>query len=467
MREQLKTLALTALVTISLLLSLGIWSITPQYEALDTVEFDNNASPVNPSLQRSLRNVTEPRAIVAHVGEDKHTAVFPGQSLYDTALHVLREASFFDLQITSDFDNDAWQTLVKKGPSIQFEFDTRLSGQMMEDAELLQFTSRVDPVMQCQTLYLYKTSEDSDLRAVFYDAIEDRAYLARAVLPKERYAYLLGAASEAVKTNPYAMYGHGLNRNFFLPAGKSKVTQYNYDAVAQPAEQIERLVDSFFFDKSLTRRVEERDGSQIFTDGSRLVRISQPERVIEYRNIGLSTSVAPAPEPDIGPAKVLAFANDHGGFSGHVLLHERAAGDRAPSQAGTSSNDRFEFRQYVDGVPLIGQMTSVYTGMTGNEVTTMQRSRYTLAPKPFSTAVKEVIAGPDVIKAVEHFPLLKLNKISDVYLAYLVEESALTPRVTLRPVWVLIQAEDNRSGLLDAVTGEPLRGEEGALLGLE
>lgn len=466
MKEQMKTLALTALVTISLLLSLGIWSITPQYEQMDAPQFDNNVSPVNPGLQRTLRAVTEPREVILHVGEGKHTAAFPGQSLYRQALELLREASFFDLKITSEFTEEEWERIVKQGSSLQFEFDTRLSGQVLDDADLLQFTSRIEPSMQCKTLYLYKTTEDSDLRAVFYDEKEDRTYVARAVLPKEQYTVMLNLARQEQKERPYELHGE-LHRNFALPAGKSVLNLYSFDAVPRTEEEIEQLVDAFFFDKSLTRRVDERDGSQIFTDGSRLVRVSQKERVIEYRNIGLAASVHTPVEPDVGPAKVLAFTNDHGGFHGDVLLHERP---EERSNLGRPENEppqrRFSFRQYYDGIPLIGDLTSVHAGLTGNEVTMLQRSRYTLSPRPFQTSPQEIVSGAEVLAAVERIPLLRRNKISSVYLAYLVEEP-MDKIVNLRPVWVVLQASDNQSGLVDALTGEPLRTEEGALRGLE
>ncbi|MGB8957052.1 MAG: two-component system activity regulator YycH, partial [Tumebacillaceae bacterium] len=415
MKEQFKTYILAGLVITSVLLTLNIWSIAPKYEAVDAPQFASNIALNDPSYQRTLGNVVIPGEIIAHFGDDKHSALFPGQSGYESALGLLRQASLSDVSITTDYGEAEWNKIVRETPSLQFNFDATLPGSVLEDANLMRLNARLESTLQMQSLYLFRLPGDADLRALFYGGEDQPMYTARVVVNKDLYSKLF---QDLKDEPPYNLYGQSLYRNFYLPATRQKWPSYNLSFGLDT--DVQRLANSFFIDKSMTRRVIERDGSQIITDGSRLVRLSAREHLVDYRNLDLERPQNQNFDADFGILKALSFVNEHGGFTGQVVMHENPL--LRPEQKIVRRS--YQFRQTLSGLPLIGNLTSVYVNVLGYDVLTMRRSQFALVGKPYrEESGSDVLSGPEVLKLVEDSAWLDRNRVTNVYLAYLMGDA--------------------------------------------
>jgi regulatory protein YycH of two-component signal transduction system YycFG len=453
-KEKIKTLILTILVVTSLLLSLGIWSATPQYESIDdSPQFASNVAITDPSFERKIGDVINPRAVLLHLGEGKHTSVFPGQSGYQEGMELLKSASFFGIKIDVKLNDQDWKKIVE-GEAVQYEFDAVIPLTLLNDADLIRFTSRLEPFIKAKSIYLYK-EDGGDIRTVFVENA-DTIYTADVVVPMEPFSRLLNAHKNAPA---FALYGNSVNRNFYLPAERLRVHTYSIDV--SPGIATERLVDSYFLDKALTRRVVERDGSEIITDGSRLVRVGKADKRIEFRNLSIERAPVNQLDEDLSIVKALAFANSHGGFVGQVGLHQVRT-----LREGDAAGRVFEFRPTVAGFPVVGELSSVVVQVIDNDVAAMRRSSYMAGARPMRGQEQELLSGSDIMNLVEKNALLKPNRVTDVYLAYLMGE-VRGQWAELRPVFVVEQEADFREGIFDAVTGELLQSEEGMLRGLE
>lgn len=456
MREKLKSGLLTLLVLLSLTLSLGIWRTTPQFEAIDGPQYLSNGV-TDPIYQRTLQSVLHPRLLIAHLGEQRHTVLFPGENAYQDGVDLLRDASFFDIRITTDYGEEEWADIVGRGPSLQYEFDVAMSAPTIEQSKLINFTSSLDPSMQAKTIYLFRAPEDNDWRALFHGGPDNRMYISRVVLPNDRPGKLFADVQGGVL---YDLFGQSLHKNFYLPAQRRPVALYT--AEINEAPNTKRLIDTFFADRSLTRRVLERDGSQIVTDGSRSVRVGKADGEIVYRNIAANRRTA-RQDGDSGVVQALNFANEHGGFSSTVMLaHELR---NFPLNNGIEGRV-FDFRQHITGIPVISDISTIYVRIVDQEVGGMKRSQSTLG-KPYRTRDADVLSGRELIeRATADGVLIDRNRITDVYLAYLAR-NARGELVDLYPVYVIEQASERRSAVFDGVTGEQLLIEEGNLRGLE
>ncbi|MGZ6505273.1 MAG: two-component system activity regulator YycH, partial [Tumebacillaceae bacterium] len=212
-----------------------------------------------------------------------------------------------------------------------------------------------------------------------------------------------------------------------------------------------------FLDRSLTRRVQEHDLSQIITDGTRLVRVVAKDKSLEYRNLSLDRTFGKPVEADAGMQKALSFVNDHGGFvtQGQILLHEVRT-DVDPQLTRRS----YAFRQYVNSYPIIGNLSSVLLDVVDTDVATMKRSEVNVGPHKTKENDVTVLSGEQLLKIVEAVPWLNRNKFTDVYFAYNIS-SPHDGIADLRPVYVVEEAGEGRSAVLDAVTGELLQSVEG------
>ncbi|ASS73612.1 hypothetical protein CIG75_00545 [Tumebacillus algifaecis] len=454
MIEKLKTLLLAVLVVTSLLLSLGIWSITPQYESIDGPQFASNVTISDPSFERTMNNVLGPRNILLHRGENKHNLLFPGQSGYQAALAILSNSTFFDIKIETKFKDEGWKKLVNEGQGIQYEFDAVVPITLLNDADILHFTSRLEPFMNFKTFYLLPDGTN-EYRAIFVENA-DTIYSATVVLPPEAFGRLFEEQKEAPL---YALHGTSLLHHFYLPVERPVVHSYSIDV--NRVIETDRLVDSFFLDKSMTRRVVERDGSEIFTDGNRMVRVDTKHQTIEYRNLNIEEKRVNQLDEDTSLEKALDFANAHGGFLGSVSIHQVRTIRPTEMVWG-----QLEFRSNVSGLPVIGDFSSVAVQVAHNSVTAMRRSAYMSGAKPERGRELQLLSSADLLELIESNALLKLNRVSDVYLAYMMGELH-GQSAELRPVWVVEQSGDYREAVFDAVTGEQLRSEGGKLRGLE
>jgi regulatory protein YycH of two-component signal transduction system YycFG len=459
MIEQGKTLLLTVLVVLSVVLSTAIWNVSPNFDPIDAPQYASNIGYTDPRDQRSLEHVTMPRAAVLHLGEGRHKAVFPGQSpLYDEVVSLVKSASIFDVDITTDYGDAEWQKIVNEGPCMQLDFDVMLTASLLDKQEFFKFNTRIDPSMQMKTLYLFRTAEDKDWHALFYGG-PFNMYKARVEMPKERAEKLLETAKDLP---PYGLYGQSLHRNFYLPL--NRMPGQEYAVVVSQELNVQHLTDSFFIDKSLTSQVRERDGSQIFTDGSRSVRVGAKDGSIDYHNLEAGKPLRAAGDHDLRVHRALSFVNDHGGMSGQqVLLHEIP---RAETET-LGNRHAYEFRQIVFGAPIIGEAATVYVNVAGGDVVAMRRSKLSVTSKPYKAREDfELLSGPEVLQLIDRSAWVDRNRITDVYLAYLMEPEK-EQVAKLRPVWVVEQAVDARFAMFDARTGERLREEEGLLSGLE
>ncbi|MBL0385099.1 hypothetical protein JJB07_00445 [Tumebacillus sp. ITR2] len=457
MRERLKNVVLTALVLISLLLSLGIWSIAPQYESINEPQYASNIGVSDPSFYRTFQSVASPREIVLHLGEQKHTVLVPDLPDYENAMTLLQKSTFLDTQLTNDYGETEWRKIVDEIPGLQFNFDSYMPAQSLADNGMIKFNTQIDPQMQIRSLYLFRMPEENDFRALIYGGGDARMYLARVEVPKDRLAALMEAGK---KLPEYGMFGQSLNKNFYLPLNRIPLQNYAIELNIETHNQ--RLVDSFFLDNSLTSRVLEKDGSQIVTDGNRSVRVGALDKIIEYRNLAVDRTSVRKPDGEYEEVRALNFANEHGGFSGNVFLHEV---ETSTGHSDTNSVHDFEFRLYQNGLPVLGDLTTVGLSLYRNDVAQMSRSEYSFV-KAYSDKVVQIISGPELLKIIEGSVWLDRNRITNVYLAYL-QRAPRDGIAALRPVWVVEQTPDARMGMYDAVTGERLRSEEGMLLGLE
>lgn len=189
------------------------------------------------------------------------------------------------------------------------------------------------------------------------------------------------------------------------------------------------LLAAFFVDVTILRRIEERDGALIYSDGQRGVRI-YPSGAIEYgqhRSSGIETDKRVALE------QATTFAKQHGGLPGTVFV------DRIWTQKGSRDNTAVRFYFRYSGVPVVGPRGIIEVMISPKDVESFVRN-FRLPAGPVGTP-RHVIHASDALAAVADalpklLPDADPGQVMSMVLAYLNSgpEEGLEP---LQPVWVV------------------------------
>lgn len=95
MIERLKTIVLTVLVLLSLLQSFFLMYSMPYYNFEKKTSSDYiKAEPLGP--EERLENLVFPEQMILHLGEDKHTMLYPGTTFYNFIMKRLQGRTYDD-----------------------------------------------------------------------------------------------------------------------------------------------------------------------------------------------------------------------------------------------------------------------------------------------------------------------------------------------------------------------------------
>src|SRR5690606_23811996 len=141
------------------------------------------------------------------------------------------------------------------------------------------------------------------------------------------------------------------------------MVEYRYDYRQFTADQLQR---SLFPDPFSTRNLTERDGSEIYTDGKRGLRLSNGQLWMSYTDPGALAEGEPRPL-DTALASV-PFVNRRGGWNGHYML----AGIQ---QDANSTDQRIAYRHYVGTYPGAYPIIGTRDGMPFGTVELTLRNR--------------------------------------------------------------------------------------------
>ncbi|MGI6575018.1 MAG: two-component system activity regulator YycH [bacterium] len=217
--------------------------------------------------------------------------------------------------------------------------------------------------------------------------------------------------------------------SIYLPTTAIHLPQLVAAPEFMPAESI---ANTFFADMSLVRKIHERDGAEIFTDGQRALRI-YPSGAIEYNFPG-----AKAKESRLQLATAWdrghLFVEQHGGWPDIVRVENIAR-----KIDGGEEQYHFTFRQYYNGIPVFLHQPALALSINSSAVFLYERM--VITPLYPDDVLRPVIAPQDLWEDVYAYFIEKIASaeqitITDLFLAYRGRQRSRR-EIVLEPVWVL------------------------------
>jgi regulatory protein YycH of two-component signal transduction system YycFG len=432
MMERAKTTLLIALVALSLLQSYLLAYSMPGLGATVRSEQDYvNAEPMG--APASVESVIFPEEMIIHLGDNKHTVIYPGTQFYEMILNQRvqgREFKGFQRSPANVLD---WEQIRKEDIGIEMKFGNGIPVELLQkllklEGDLLFLNETIDRI------FIFKTTGTEEVRTFFFSSDDRMVYESvRADLTVRDVQDYVGFGQFQPK---YTMTDDGI----YIPQVPVQATELVYPYEVYSPDEMQR---SLFFDPGTTRAIEDRSGSQIYTDGKRGLQVEQNGMWIMYTNPAASQSVENLLSDNVYAS--VDFVNEHGGWEGvHRFVNP------TPESPGTY----LRFKQYVEQYPVLDSPPFRYGYMRlrvqqGN-VTEYERSLIKLGDKTDSRTVRYLPGGKDLQTQLEQYD--KRSQMSALFPALqVVPLDNLQLRFT--PVWGVRLTDGTEEVLTSAYPG--------------
>lgn len=415
---------LICLVGISLFLSYTVWSDIPGRIA---------GKDLQEGKIWELDTVISPDKIIVHLGNSTHTCIYPASYLYNKILNYSKEMYISNWANSNpkpveSIDLDFF--IQKKG--IEIYFPTSLPMSFLK--QLLNIKGQEQSTLDSISISSFLMIEDKGLSGYIKDSKGNFYKLDKISETKEMEKLI----DEIANSSPplYAIIPSGsvtlkIAKGIYVPISTCDMPTYT---LKSERFNYTKLVPKFFPDFSVTRKIEERDGAIIYTDGKRALRI-YPYGAMEYSNPG---AIEQKKKSSFYEALNTAvdFINAHGGWPNSAYLAQYIiSGDDSDRLSYT-----FKFKMKVDGFPVINDENHLTVTVEGNTVKNYQRQ--------FKIIDKQ-LQKTDLISPIDALNLAvsrkNINNIENIYCAYIISDEKLNP------VWVIKTVREDI--LIDAING--------------
>ncbi|WP_168123306.1 two-component system activity regulator YycH [Paenibacillus sp. HB172176] len=429
MVEKAKTVILIVLVALSLLQSYLLANSMPGIGA--TVRSDQdyvNAEPLGPTSK--VEDTIFPDQLIIHMGDNKHTIIYPGSQFYEMILNQRiagREFKGFQRSPISLVD---WNEVRKNDIGIELQFEQGISVDLLQkllklEGDLLFLNERIDRI------WIFKKTDSEEIRTFFFSNDGKTVYESvRADLTVRDVQDYVGFGEHLPA---YRMMASGI----YLPEEPLKATEIEYTYESYSPEQMQR---NLFFDPNTTRAIEDRSGSQIYTDGKRGLQVEQNGLWISYTNPAATQSNDTPPSENVYSA--VDFINDHGGWDGTYRL-----------MSSTPDQDKkyVTFRRYINNFPVMDSYLFHYgymklTVLQGT-VTEYSRSLITLDDQAASRTTRYLYGGDELENRLDQY--LRSDEVVSVFPAMKAMPKD-NQTLLFSPVWAVRLKDGSESVLLDA-----------------
>ncbi len=401
---------LMLLVGISLFLSYAIWSKVPG--ELSAVQKEQKGAAID------LVSVISPQKILVHMGNSTHTVLNSSNYFYDKVWKLSRKVLIDKWTAAKPEQAEINPEFVQKKKSIEVVFSTPLPTSLLR--QILNIESSDVMSLEGRQLVSYLLVEDKEI-LVYLKDIDDKYYK---IGSTSDTGEILSVINEIQESKPL-LYANlpSTNKNIKISKGIF-VSLEEYElpvyAVKRDKNSKDRLAAKFFPDFSVTRKIQEKDGAVIYTDGQRGLRIYQ-DGALEFSFPGVKN---PKKTSTLYNALNVAvdFINTHGGWPRDTYLCSYDT--TIESQNITSYTLKFQSR--INGIPLISGDDYLVVSVEGNQVKRFYRKDVSESKQISSRILLNPIQALDAAVAVKN-----VKNVDDIYPAYYYDDDII------KPVWVV------------------------------
>lgn len=417
MMEKAKSALLALLVALSLTQSYFLAYNMPSLEAKVKSEQDYvQTEPLGP--EEKVENLLFPEEIVLHMGDDRHTVLFPDNApYYDLIFTKLRGRDFKGFQ-RSSADVVDWDQVRRENRGLELRFGRPIPFELLQDVFKIDgdFLFSRDSI---DRIWIYVRKDSEEVRVFFFSSD------GRSLYESIRADLTVGDVATNVGFGEFWTPYQTLDGQLYLPEkAYNRVTQMQVPINRYTIEQMQR---NLFFDPGVTRAIQERpDGNLIYTDGKRGLIVGENGGWMSYTD-----PVAPTEgRNDLidNVTGAVQFVNQHGGWNGMYRLGLSGEPD---------TDSAIRFQQYYDRVPILPGKNLTFgfmqLRMQQGVATSYERSLLVMGDRS-KNRQSRVLPGGEALQSLISRAALG-SRVESLFPAY--RPSLDKEFITLHPVWAV------------------------------
>ncbi|WP_286883811.1 YycH family regulatory protein [Aneurinibacillus sp. UBA3580] len=437
--ERLKTIVLTLLIIISLMLSGFLWNSTPELENLTPSDY---VAPQPAGHKYEVTDVIRPSFLMFHTGEGKHRKAPIESAMYEKLMSRMNQWYFYNF-VDTHLVKEEWEELINKRRSVEIVYNHEIPADIA--SELFTLRSHAEGNFRSiSRILLYENEEKNAVDALLISNRNQQVIRVHTSVEPEEvenlfapgnlaglseqilYRTFVDRLEDDIRTTRYAFYDP-----IYLPGGREKMSRYRY--FYQPLT-VQQVLNAMFVDASLTRQVTERDGTMIYTNGSQSVSIPSERNYLLYRHPMHEWEKAQGERPNYEAlSSALSFINQHGGWIGRYYL-ESVDDVNFVNRENTVA---YRFRQYIGTYPLFSgdgpDLNTISARVSGGNVSELYYPMRQL-DLYFERIPVTVVSGTELMKWLENKGINK-HQVGSIELGLYTR--SIYDFIEMKPCWVV------------------------------
>lgn len=303
--ERLKTITLTVLVVLSLVLTYLLWTYEPNYEPLHNLE---TVEKVTLAAERPLSEVLKPIQLFYHDGKE-HWGTYNSQHLspfYD----LLLDARFVDFE-TYPLNNQLTR-LVEENRSIEFVYADGVG--MTVFHQLFDFSSARPVLSDVERIVLFEKRQGNRIKTFAWFVSQSRNSYIEAEVKNQTFQEYEDVY-EREKNNFMAVKRLNIGRDkmpLYFPVKEIQLSRLQ--AYPVPIPELE-LTSALFSDPNLVRESYREADIRSYTDGNSELKLYLLENYLSYINPTRRGDQKSDHAEESPFLQVHRFINSHGGYT--------------------------------------------------------------------------------------------------------------------------------------------------------
>lgn len=414
--ENIKSVILTILVLVSILLTWNLWTYQPNY---DFMENGNVIAEVTVSEKQDVQKIIRPDKILFHIKGAHYGTNNPGD--LDKVIKEIRQWSFFDLKNYTDNVRNIEELMHASG-NAEIMFPGEVPIEIYRS--VLNVEGKKVPSFNFNRIIINVENPGKENGTVYFVSTENQQVYIGHISAAKLSEFNRDFYKNATRFPKYIAFKASERRTLFLPKEETEMMAYKYLPVTLNSEEFK---EALFTDPSFVQKSPLPQGGEEYTNASSKMSINFDSNMLLYVNPTAEDNYI-ASSYDL-VKRSIDFVNEHGGWT-----------DPYRYVAKSEYNRSVTFRLYsMDGYPVFNErgLSEIKEVWGRDEINKYVRPNIALE-LPLTTEINTVTrpSGEDVLEFLQNKRNFKPELLEEMVLGYRMERDALENKlILLEPAW--------------------------------